>query len=183
MSLDKEKFAGEGFTFDDVLLVPAYSEVQPRKADTSTLFSRNIRLNIPIVSSAMDTVTESGMAIAMAQEGGIGVLHKNMGIMEQAAEVRKVKRAESGMIIDPVTLNEKALVGDALKIMAEFKIGGIPVVNKANKLVGIITNRDLRFETNPKRPIAEIMTVENLITTTGFIDFKKAEEIFQKHKI
>jgi len=131
----------------------------------------------------MDTVTESGMAIAMAQEGGIGVLHKNMGIMEQAAEVRKVKRAESGMIIDPVTLNEKALVGDALKIMAEFKIGGIPVVNKANKLVGIITNRDLRFETNPKRPIAEIMTVENLITTTGFIDFKKAEEIFQKHKI
>lgn len=183
MSLDKEKFAGEGFTFDDVLLVPAYSEVQPRKADTSTLFSRNIKLNIPIVSSAMDTVTESGMAIAMAQEGGIGVLHKNMGIMEQAAEVRKVKRAESGMIIDPVTLNEKALVGDALKIMAEFKIGGIPVVNKANKLVGIITNRDLRFETNPKRPIAEIMTVENLITTTGFIDFKKAEEIFQKHKI
>ncbi|MGB4204607.1 MAG: IMP dehydrogenase [Bacteroidales bacterium] len=183
MSLDKEKFIGEGFTFDDVLLVPAYSEVQPRKADTSTLFSRNIRLNIPIVSSAMDTVTESGMAIAMAQEGGIGVLHKNMGIMEQAAEVRKVKRAESGMIIDPVTLNEKALVGDALKIMAEFKIGGIPVVNKANKLVGIITNRDLRFETNPKRPIAEIMTVENLITTTGFIDFKKAEEIFQKHKI
>ncbi|NLN94806.1 MAG: IMP dehydrogenase [Bacteroidales bacterium] len=183
MSLDKEKFAGEGFTFDDVLLVPAYSEVQPRKADTSTLFSRNIRLNIPIVSSAMDTVTESGMAIAMAQEGGIGVLHKNIGIMEQAAEVRKVKRAESGMIIDPVTLNEKALVGDALKIMAEFKIGGIPVVNKANKLVGIITNRDLRFETNPKRPIAEIMTVENLITTTGFIDFKKAEEIFQKHKI
>jgi IMP dehydrogenase len=183
MSFDSEKFAGEGLTFDDVLLVPAYSEVHPRKVGTSTLFTRAIRLNIPIVSAAMDTVTESGMAIAMAQEGGIGVLHKNMSIQEQANEVRKVKRAENGMILDPITIEEDALVGDALKIMAEYKIGGIPVVNHQNELVGIVTNRDLRFERNPKRPAAEVMTKENLITTTEFVDFESAEKILQKHKI
>lgn len=142
------KIIGEGLTYDDVLLIPAYSEVLPREVNISTQFSRNISLNIPIVSAAMDTVTESRMAIAMAQEGGIGVLHKNMTIEEQANKVKKVKRSENGMIIDPVTLHENALLGDALSIMKEYKIGGIPVVNNNNKLVGIITNRDLRFEKN-----------------------------------
>lgn len=183
MTFNTEKFTGEGLTFDDVLLEPAYSEVHPRKVNTSTLFTRKIHLNIPIVSAAMDTVTESGMAIAMAQEGGIGVLHKNMSIQEQANEVRKVKRAENGMILDPVTIEEDALVEDALKIMAEYKIGGIPVVNHHNELVGIITNRDLRFERNPKRPAAEVMTRQGLITTTEFIDFESAEKILQQYKI
>jgi len=183
MSFDSVKFSGEGLTFDDVLLVPAYSEVHPRKVSTATLFSKKIQLNIPIVSAAMDTVTESGMAIAMAQEGGIGVLHKNMSIQEQANEVRKVKRAENGMILDPITIDEDALVEDALKIMAEYKIGGIPVVNYNNELVGIITNRDLRFERNPKRPAAEVMTKENLITVSEFVDFESAESILQQHKI
>ncbi len=177
------KFIGQGLTYDDVLLVPAYSEILPREVNVTTRFSRNISLRIPIVSAAMDTVTESRMAIAMAQEGGLGVLHKNMTIEEQANKVKKVKRSENGMIIDPVTLHENAVVGDALTIMREFKIGGIPVVGNSNKLVGIITNRDLRFEKNISRPISEVMTRENLITTTEFIDFSLAENILQEHKI
>ncbi len=177
-----EKFKKEGLTYDDVLLVPAYSEILPRDVDISTMFSRNIRLNIPIVSAAMDTVTESAMAIAMAQEGGIGVLHKNMSIAEQANEVRKVKRAENGMIVDPITLNENAIVQDALNIMSEFKIGGIPVVDGNNKLVGIVTNRDLRFERDFNRPVSEIMT-RNVVTTNEFTDFEKAEGILQQFKI
>lgn len=151
MKKNTPKFIGEGLTYDDVLLVPAYSEVMPRDTNTTSLFTRKIPINIPIISAAMDTVTESAMAIAMAQEGGIGVLHKNMTIEQQAAEVRKVKRSESGMIQDPVTLEENATIGDALKIMRENKIGGIPIINKQNKLVGILTNRDLRFEKDVKR--------------------------------
>lgn len=178
-----EKFSGEGLTYDDVLLKPAYSEVLPRNVDVSTWFSRNIQLRIPVVSAAMDTVTESRMAIAMAQEGGIGVLHKNMSIADQAIKVRKVKRSENGMIIDPITLHENALIGDALHIMRENKIGGIPVVSDGNRLVGIVTNRDLRFEKDHGRPVADVMTSERLITTTEFIDFEVAEEILQEHKI
>jgi len=177
------KFIGDGLTYDDVLLLPEYSEVMPRQVDTSSYFSRNIKLEIPIVSAAMDTVTDSKMAIAMAQEGGIGVIHKNMTIEAQANEVRKVKRAENGMILDPITLNEDALVRDAFKIMEEYGIGGIPVVNKNKVLVGIITHRDLRFETNHKLPIAQVMTSENLITTSEFISFEKAAEILQQHRI
>ncbi len=183
MSFSNEKLVGEGYTYDDVLLVPAYSQILPREADTSSKFSRNIRVNIPIVSAAMDTVTDSVMAIAMAQEGGIGVIHKNMSIEDQANEVRKVKRAENGMILDPITLQESALVADALKIMADYKIGGIPVVDSRNKLVGIITNRDLRFERDPRKPVFEVMTRDNLITTTEFTDFEKAAEILQEYKI
>lgn len=183
MYTDSDKFAGEGLTYDDVLLIPGYSEVLPRDVDISTHLTRSIRLNIPIVSAAMDTVTGSTMAIAMAQEGGIGVLHKNMSILEQGLEVNKVKRAENGMIIDPITLKEDALVDDAHKIMREYKIGGIPIINTSGKLVGIITNRDLRFERNLDRPVKEIMTAENLITTTEFTDFEKAAEILQLHKI
>lgn len=183
MFFDNEKFIGEGLTYDDVLIVPAYSEVLPREADISTRFTRNIHLNIPIVSAAMDTVTESKMAIAIAQEGGIGVLHKNLSIEDQANEVRKVKRAENGMILDPITLMADAVVMDALNIMKEYGIGGIPVVDELNELVGIITNRDLRFEQNMNRPVSEVMTKENLITVTEFIDFEKAAEILQAHKI
>ncbi|MFO8129973.1 MAG: IMP dehydrogenase [Bacteroidales bacterium] len=183
MFLDKNKFLGEGLTYDDVLIIPAYSEVLPRETDTSTVFSRNIKLNIPIVTSAMDSVTESKMAIAIAQEGGIGVVHKNMTIEDQANEVRKVKRAENGMILDPITLNKDALVIDALNLMHEYNIGGIPVVNERHELVGIITNRDLRFEKNMDRPVYEIMTKDNLITVSEFIDFEKAAEILQKHRI
>jgi IMP dehydrogenase len=183
MQFDKNKFAGEGLTYDDVLLIPAYSEVLPREVDTTTFFTKAIRINIPIVSAAMDTVTEHKMAIALAQEGGIGVIHKNMTIEEQANEVRKVKRAENGMILDPVTIGKNALVGDALKLMSEFGIGGIPVVDKKNILVGIVTNRDLRFEKNPDKPIDEVMTRENLITTTEFTDFEKAGDILQQYKI
>ena len=182
MFFDSDKFQGEGLTYDDVLLVPAYSEVLPREVDTSGAFSRSIRLNIPIVSAAMDTVTEAHMAIAMAQEGGLGVLHKNMSIEAQALEVRKVKRAENGMIVDPVTLRENALVIDALSIMKEYGIGGIPVINDDNVLVGIVTNRDLRFERDLSRPVTEVMT-SHVITTTEFTDFAKAEEILQKYKI
>jgi len=180
--MDPDKFQGEGLTYDDVLLLPAYSEVLPRDVDVTTLLSRNIRLNIPIVSAAMDTVTDSTMAIAMAQEGGSGVLHKNMTIEGQAIEVRKVKRAENGMILDPVTINVGGLVGDALDIMKEFNIGGIPVINDDKKLVGIVTSRDLRFERDVLRPITEVMT-KQVFTTTEFTDFAKAEEILQKYKI
>ncbi|HNY02138.1 MAG TPA: IMP dehydrogenase [Bacteroidales bacterium] len=182
MFLNSDKFRGEGLTYDDVLLVPAYSEVLPRETDVSTLFSRNIKLNIPIVSAAMDTVTEAGMAIAIAQEGGIGVLHKNMSIEAQALQVRKVKRAENGMILEPVTLEEHALVGDALAMMKEYSIGGIPVTNADQVLVGIVTNRDLRFERNPMRPVREVMTTR-VITINEFTNFEQAEEILQKHKI
>jgi len=178
-----EKFLAEGLTFDDVLLIPAYSEILPRNVDLKTRFTRNIQLNIPIVSAAMDTVTESAMAIAIAQEGGIGVLHKNMTIENQANEARKVKRAENGMIIEPITLNDSALVIDALNIMKEYKIGGIPVINDHNQLVGIVTNRDLRFERNLYRPIKEVMTKDNLITTNEITDFEKAADILQEHKI
>lgn len=178
----KDKFLGEGLTYDDVLLVPAYSEVLPRDVDTSTFFTRNISLRIPIVSAAMDTVTESIMAIAMAQEGGIGVLHKNMSIEDQAKEVKKVKRAENGMIINPITLFKEGNVEDALRLMAEYKIGGIPVVDNDGKLVGIVTNRDLRFERNLQRKISDIMTT-NVITTREFTDFEKAADILQEYKI
>lgn len=178
-----DKFFGEGLTYDDVLLMPAYSEILPREVDVSTYFSRNIKLNIPISSAAMDTVTESTLAIAIAQEGGIGVLHKNMPPEMQAAEVRKVKRSESGMITDPVTLLENATIGEALQLMKEHKIGGIPVINRNKKLVGILTNRDLRFEKKMDRLVREVMTKENLITTRGVKDLKKAEEILQDYKI
>ncbi|MEI8047426.1 MAG: IMP dehydrogenase [Bacteroidota bacterium] len=183
MFIDSEKFAGDGLTYDDVLLIPAYSEVLPRDVDTSSWFTRKIKINIPIVSAAMDTVTDSKLAIAIAQEGGIGVLHKNMSIMDQAAEVRRVKRSESGMITDPITLKEDALVQDALAIMRENKIGGIPIVNNEGILVGIITNRDLRFERNPLRPVVEIMTRENLVTTSVHTDLDKASDILQEYKI
>lgn len=183
MPSNSTKFVGEGLTYDDVLLVPAYSEVLPREVDTSSWFSKKIKLNTPLVSAAMDTVTEYQLAIAIAQEGGIGVLHKNMTIQEQADHVRKVKRSESGMILDPVKLTETALVADALRLMKEFKIGGIPVVNGSNKLVGIVTNRDLRFERSQKRPIAEIMTSKNLVVAKEGTDLKKAEQILQHHKI
>lgn len=183
MSFDSEKFQGEGLTYDDVLLVPAYSEIMPRQVDISSRFSRTISINVPIVSAAMDTVTEAAMAIAIAQEGGIGVIHKNMSIEKQAQEVRKVKRAESGMILDPVTLKADALVGDAENMMAEYKIGGIPVVDDDHRLVGIITNRDLRFERNMKRPISDLMTSENLITITEVQDVELTEKTLQKHRI
>ncbi|NVN95512.1 MAG: IMP dehydrogenase [Bacteroidetes bacterium] len=182
MFTNQEKFFGEGLTYDDVLLVPAYSEVLPREVDVCSMFSKNIKLNIPIVSAAMDTVTESTLAIAIAQEGGIGVLHKNMTIEAQANEVRKVKRAENGMILDPITLQEGALVSDALSLMKEYKIGGIPIVNKNMELIGIVTNRDLRFERNQRRPIIEIMTKE-VVTTSEFTDFEKAADILQQHRI
>ncbi|NOX48055.1 MAG: IMP dehydrogenase [Chlorobi bacterium] len=183
MKLEKDKFLGEGLTYDDVLLEPAYSDILPREVDISSQFTRNIRLNIPIVSAAMDTVTEHVMAIAMAQEGGIGVIHKNMTIEQQANEIRKVKRAENGMIIDPITVKKEALVQDVLDMMRNFKIGGIPVVDNRNKLVGIVTNRDLRFERDVNRPVDEVMTKENLITTTEFTDFEKAADILQQYKI
>ncbi len=183
MHHDTDKFIVEGLTYDDVLLLPAYSAVLPREVDTSTKFTRNITLNIPVVSAAMDTVTEHTMAIAIAQEGGIGVIHKNMTIEDQANEVRKVKRAENGMILDPITIGKDALVSDALHIMNEYGIGGIPVVDARHTLVGIVTNRDLRFERNPEKPIDDVMTKENLITTTEFTDFEKAADILQENKI
>lgn len=177
------KFLAEGLTYDDVLLIPSYSEVLPRQVDISSRFSRNIKLNTPIVSAAMDTVTESALAIALAQEGGIGVLHKNMGIEMQAAEVRKVKRSESGMIQDPITLHENASLHQALQIMKEQRIGGIPIVNAKKKLVGILTNRDLRFEKDLSRSVNKVMTKENLITVTGAVSLEKAEVILQDYKI
>ena len=181
--MSPDKFIGQGLTYDDVLLVPNYSEILPSEVSITSKFSKNIPLNIPIVSAAMDTVTESEMAIAMAREGGIGVLHKNMTIEDQAARVRAVKRSESGMIIDPVTLPGTALVSDANENMKEFKIGGIPIVDNDNKLIGIVTNRDLRFEKNNNRPITEVMTSHNLITVNEGTSLKDAEKILQKHKI
>ena len=177
------KFIGQGLTYDDVLLVPSYSDTLPRDVSIKSKFSRNIPLNIPIISAAMDTVTESRMAIAIASEGGIGVLHKNMTIDEQAAKVRAVKRSESGMIIDPVTLPITAIVSDANMNMQRYKIGGIPVVDDNNKLLGIVTNRDLRFEKNSIRPIKEVMTSQNLITAKEGTSLKDAELILQEHKI
>lgn len=183
MAFDNSKFIEEGFTYDDVLLIPAYSEILPREVDVKTQFSRNIKLNIPIVSAAMDTVTNATMAIAIAQQGGIGVIHKNMSIEEQAIEVKKVKRAENGMILEPVTIMANAIVADALDLMAEYKIGGIPVVDKNKILVGIVTNRDLRFERNINRSIEEVMTTKNLITTKESTDFEKAADILQEYRI
>ena len=183
MALNSDKILGEGLTYDDVLLVPAHSTVLPRETDLSTKFSKNITLKIPIVSAAMDTVTESKMAISMAQEGGIGVIHKNMTIKQQAYEVKKVKRAENGMILEPITLYPENTVQDALNIMAEYSIGGIPVVDTTNKLVGIVTNRDLRFERNLNKTVKEAMTSKNLITSTEFTDFEQAADILQEYRI
>ena len=173
----------EGLTFDDVLLIPAYSEVLPNSVDLKTKFSRNITLNVPLVSAAMDTVTEAQLAIAIAREGGIGVIHKNMSIEEQARNVHAVKRAENGMIYDPVTIKKGSTVRDALTMMAEYKIGGIPVVDDDMNLVGIVTNRDLRFERDPLRPIDEVMTSENLVTTSQSTNLEEAADILQRYKI
>lgn len=183
MEAHRAKILGEGLTYDDVLLVPNYSEVLPREVDIRTQFTRNIQINIPIVSAAMDTVTESRMAIAIAREGGIGVLHKNMSIEGQAMKVRKVKRAESGMILDPVTLPLDAVVQDAKSSMREHSIGGIPIVDDAGRLIGIVTNRDLRFEKNNERPISEVMTSENLVTVGQGTSLEEAEDILQENKI
>lgn len=183
MEAHLKKIVGEGLTYDDVLLVPAYSEVLPREVDIRSRFTRNIPINVPVVSAAMDTVTESKMAIAMAREGGIGVLHKNMTIEQQAAKVRKVKRAESGMILDPVTLPLDSIVRDAKANMKEHSIGGIPIVDDEGKLIGIVTNRDLRFEKNNDRPIAEVMTSENLVTAGVGTTLTEAEDILQANKI
>ena len=173
----------EALTYDDVLLIPGYSETLPRDTTVKTKLTRNIELNIPIVSAAMDTVTESDLAIAMAQEGGIGIIHKNMSIEAQAEQVRKVKRSESGMILDPITLPENAKLGDALQIMREFKIGGIPVIDDNHKLIGILTNRDMRFERDLSRPVTELMTKENIITASDGLSMEDAEVILQEYKI
>ena len=183
MSSQSSKFLFEALTYDDVLLVPGYSEVLPRETNTSTYLTKNIQLNIPLISAAMDTVTESELAISMALEGGIGFIHKNMKIEHQAAQVRKVKRSQSGMILDPITLNGNSTLGDAANIMREFGIGGIPVIESDGKLAGIITNRDLRFQKDLSRPVTKIMTKENLITAEEGIDLQEAEEIFMEHKI
>lgn len=183
MSFIADRVKMDGLTFDDVLLIPAYSEVLPREVNLSTKFSRNITLNVPIVSAAMDTVTEARLAIAIAREGGIGVIHKNMTIAEQARQVHAVKRAENGMIYDPVTIARGSTVADALKIMEEYHIGGIPVVDTDRKLVGIVTNRDLRFEKNLRRPIDEVMTKDGLVTTTQSTNLEEAALILQSHKI
>ncbi len=178
-----KKIIAEGLTFDDVLLIPGFSQVLPRDVDIKTRLTKDISLNVPLLSAAMDTVTEAALAIALAREGGLGILHKNMSIEEQAAQVRKVKRSESGLIIDPVTLQANATIGDALRLMKENKIGGIPIVEKNGKLVGILTNRDLRFETDPKRKVSEVMTKENLYTAPEGTDLKKAEQLFKKTKV
>ncbi len=183
MSLNSSKFIGEGLTYDDVLLVPAYSEILPREVCLDSYFTKNITLKTPIVSAAMDTVTEHALAISIAQQGGIGVIHKNMSIEAQSQEVRKVKRSESGMILDPITLSENAKLSDALILMSENKIGGIPVTNNNNELTGIITNRDLRFEKDLDRNVADVMTSKNLITANDNVDLLKAEDILQRHKI
>ena len=183
MSLDTSKFLYNALTYDDVLLLPGYSEILPRDTDTCTQLTRNIQLNIPLVSAAMDTVTESDLAIAIALEGGLGFIHKNMTKEQQAQQVRKVKRSQSGMILDPITLHVDSNVQDAENIMREYKIGGIPVVDENNKLIGIITNRDLRFQKNMLTPIKDVMTTENLITATEDVDLEKAEDILQEYKI
>jgi IMP dehydrogenase len=177
------KFYGEGLTFDDVLLMPAYSQILPREVNISTQLTKSITLHVPLLSAAMDTVTEASLAIALAREGGLGILHKNMSIEQQADQVRKVKRSENGLILDPVTLSPDATIGEALRIMRENKIGGIPIVDAAHKLVGILTNRDMRFETNYKGKVSSIMTKENLIIAPEGTDLKKAEQIFKKNKI
>jgi IMP dehydrogenase len=182
MSFLKDKILFEGLTFDDVLLVPAYSEVLPREVDISSMFTRNIRLNTPVVSAAMDTVTEDDLAIAISREGGIGVIHKNMSIEKQAAQVKRVKRAENVMIFDPITINLNATVAEAMNLMSEYKIGGIPVIDENGILKGIVTNRDLRFENNRSRMITEVMTT-NLITTNHQTNLEAAARILQKHKI
>jgi len=183
MSFIEDRVKMDGLTFDDVLLIPAYSEVLPRNVNLRTRFSRNITLNIPIVSAAMDTVTEAQLAIAIAREGGIGVIHKNMSIAEQARQVHSVKRAENGMIYDPVTITADKTVGDTLALMEEYHIGGIPVVDDDNMLVGIVTNRDLRFERDLNRPVSEVMTSENLVTTSQSTNLEEAADILQCHKI
>lgn len=179
----KSRFFGQGLTFDDVLLMPAFSQVLPREVDIRTKLTKNITLNVPMLSAAMDTVTEATLAIALAREGGMGVLHKNMSIEKQAEQVRKVKRSESGLIIDPVTLEENATIGDALKLMRDNKIGGIPIIDKNSKLTGILTNRDLRFETDKRILVKEVMTRENLITAPEGTDMKKAGKILRQYKI
>lgn len=181
--INSSKLLFEALTYDDVLLVPAYSEVLPKDTSTRTKLTKNIYLNLPLVSAAMDTVTEHEMAIAIAQEGGIGIIHKNMSIEKQADQVRRVKRSESGMIIDPITLDESSVVGDALRIMREFKVGGIPVIDANNHLKGIVTNRDLRFQTDMSLPIQEIMTVEKLVTANEGITLEEAEQILMHKKI
>jgi IMP dehydrogenase len=178
-----DKFATEGLTFDDVLLLPAYSEVLPREVNITTQLTRNIRINTPIISAAMDTVTESALAVAIARMGGLGVLHKNMSVARQAEEVRRVKRSESGLIIDPVTLRDNAIVGDAIALMREHKIGGIPIISDDNRLVGILTNRDLRFEKDPSKPVREVMTKDNLITAPEGTSLHTAGDILQEFKI
>ena len=183
MSFIADRVKMEGLTFDDVLLIPAYSEVLPNNVNLKTKFSRNITLNVPLVSAAMDTVTEAQLAIAIAREGGIGVIHKNMSIEEQARQVHTVKRAENGMIYDPVTIKQGSRVIDALNMMKEYKIGGIPVVDDDMRLVGIVTNRDLRFEKNLNRVIDEVMTKDNIITTSQSTNLEEAAEILQNHKI
>lgn len=183
MSFIADRVKMDGLTFDDVLLIPAYSEVLPNSVNLLTRFSRNISLNVPLVSAAMDTVTEAQLAIAIAREGGIGVIHKNMSIEEQARQVHMVKRAENGMIYDPVTISRGSTVLDALNLMKEYKIGGIPVVDENGYLVGIVTNRDLRFERNLNRPVDEVMTKENLITTSQSTNLEEAADILQRHKI
>ena len=183
MSFIADKIVMDGLTYDDVLLIPAYSEVLPRTVELSTKVSKNIELKIPFVTAAMDTVTEAKMAIAIAREGGIGVIHKNMSIKEQAKQVATVKRAENGMIYDPVTIKKGSTVRDALALMAEYKIGGIPVVDDNRYLVGIVTNRDLRFERDMNKRIDEVMTKDNLVTTNQSTDLEAAAQILQKHKI
>ncbi len=183
MSFIADRVKMDGLTFDDVLLIPAYSEVLPREVSLASRFSRNITLNVPIVSAAMDTVTEAQLAIAIAREGGLGVIHKNMPIAEQARQVHAVKRAENGMIYDPVTIRRGSTVADALRMMSEYHIGGIPVVDDNGKLVGIVTNRDLRFARNPQRLIDEVMTSENLVTTSQATSLEEAADILQSHKI
>jgi len=183
MSKQDSRFLLEALTYDDVLLVPDYSAVLPKDTDPSTKLTRNIELKIPLVSAAMDTVTEANLAIAMALEGGIGMIHKNMSFEAQAAQVRKVKRSQSGMILDPITLPADALVEDANKVMREYKIGGIPILGEEKKLIGIITNRDLRFHRDPTRPIADLMTKENLIVAEEGVDLLEAEDILKEHKI
>ncbi|PWJ60307.1 IMP dehydrogenase [Dyadobacter jejuensis] len=183
MSTDQSKVLFEALTYDDVLLIPGYSEILPRDTSTKTKLTKNIELNIPIISAAMDTVTEFDLAIAMAQEGGIGIIHKNMSLEAQAEQVRKVKRSESGMILDPITLSEDANLGDAQQIMREFRIGGIPVIDADHKLVGILTNRDLRFEKDKTKSVTKIMTKENLITASEGLSLDDAESILQEYKI